>query len=254
VALSDAERRRYARHLVLAGVGEAGQERLRAGRVLCVGAGGLGSPLAIYLTAAGVGTVGLVEFDVVDESNLHRQVLYGTKDIGRPKLDAAVERLRDLNPNVTIATHAAALTPALAREIFPAYDVVAGATDSFSSRYVVNETCVALGKPMIHAAIHGFEGQASVFRAPTGPCYRCAFPEPPPSGLVPTGAESGLLGVLPGTLGAIQATEVLKLLLGIGEPLIGRLLLVDALAMSFRTVRLSKDPTCAACGAGAPGR
>jgi len=250
--LSDGERRRYARHLVLAGVGEAGQERLKAARVLCVGAGGLGSPLTLYLAAAGIGTLGLVEFDVVDESNLHRQVLYGTKDVGRPKLEAAAERLTDLNPNVRVVTHAAQLTPADAMEIFPAYDLVAGATDNFPSRYVVNAACVRLGKPMVHAAIHRFEGQASVFDAARGPCYRCAFPEPPPPGLVPTGAESGLLGVLPGTLGAIQATEALKIVLGIGEPLVGRLLLVDALAMSFRTVRLSKDPACTVCGPGAP--
>jgi molybdopterin/thiamine biosynthesis adenylyltransferase len=249
--LSDSERRRYARHLVLAGVGEAGQERLKAARVLCVGAGGLGSPVLIYLAAAGVGSLGLVEFDVVEESNLHRQVLYGTKDLGRPKLDAAVERLSDLNPNVSVVTHATALTSLDAARIFPSYDIVVGATDNFPSRYVVNEACVRLDKPMVHAAIHRFEGQAAVFWAAKGPCFRCAFPDPPPPGLVPTGAESGLLGVLPGTLGAIQATEVLKLILGIGEPLVGRLLVVDALAMSFRMVRLPKDPACAGCGGSA---
>ncbi len=249
--LSDDERRRYARHLVLAGVGEAGQERLKAASVLCVGAGGLGAPVSIYLAAAGVGRLGLVEFDVVEESNLHRQILYGTKDLGRPKLDAAVERLSDLNPNVKVVAHAAALTPLDAARIFPSYDIVVGATDNFPSRYIVNDACVRLDKPMVHAAIHRFEGQAAVFWAAKGPCFRCAFPDPPPPGLVPTGAESGLLGVLPGTLGAIQATEVLKLILGIGEPLVGRLLIVDALAMSFRTVRLRKDPTCAACGGSA---
>lgn len=248
--LSDRERRRYARHLVLREVGEAGQERIKAARVLCVGAGGLGSPFSLYLAAAGVGTLGLVDFDVLDESNLQRQVLYGTKDIGRPKLEAATERLGDLNPNVRILTYAAQLTPAEALEIFPAYDVIAGATDNFPSRYVVNEACVRLGKPMVHAAIHRFEGQASVFFAAKGPCYRCAFPDPPPPGLVPTGAETGLLGVLPGTLGAIQAAEALKLILGIGAPLIGRLLVVDALAMSFRTIRIAKDPACAVCGSG----
>jgi adenylyltransferase/sulfurtransferase len=248
--LSDGERRRYARHLVLPGVGEEGQERIKAARILCVGAGGLGSPLSLYLAAAGVGTLGLVDFDAVDESNLQRQVLYGTKDVGRSKVEAAAERLADLNPNVRIVMHAARLTSPDAMAIFAPYDVVAGATDDFASRYVINAACVRLGKPMVHAAIHRFEGQASVFDATKGPCYRCAFPEPPPPGLVPTGAESGLLGVLPGTLGAIQATEILKLVLGIGEPLVGRLLLVDALAMSFRTVRLSKNPACAVCGPG----
>jgi sulfur-carrier protein adenylyltransferase/sulfurtransferase len=249
--LSEAERRRYARHLVLAGVGEAGQERIRAARVLCVGAGGLGSPLALYLAAAGVGTLGLVEFDAVEVSNLQRQVLYGTRDVGRPKLEAAAERLADLNPHVRVVTHAVRLAAEDALRVFPAYDVVAGATDDFPSRDAVNAACVRLGKPMVHAAIHRFEGQASVFDAVKGPCYRCVFPEPPPPGLVPTGAESGLLGVLPGILGAIQAAEVLKLVLGIGEPLVGRLLLVDALGMSFRTVRLAKDPGCGVCGRGA---
>jgi len=246
--LSDGERRRYARHLVLPGVGEEGQERIKAARILCVGAGGLGSPLSLYLAAAGVGTLGLVDFDAVDESNLQRQVLYGTKDVGRSKVEAAAERLADLNPNVRIVMHAARLTSPDAMAIFALYDLVAGATDDFASRYVINAACVRLGKPMVHAAIHRFEGQASVFDATKGPCYRCAFPEPPPPGLVPTGAESGLLGVLPGTLGAIQATEALKLVLGIGEPLVGRLLLVDALAMSFRTVRLPKNPACIVCG------
>ncbi len=249
--LSDRERRRYARHLVLREVGEAGQERIGAARVLCVGAGGLGSPISLYLAAAGIGTLGLVDFDLVDESNLQRQVLYGTKDLGRPKIEAAAERLHDLNPNVRLVTHGAPLTPAGALTIFPDYDVVAGATDNFPSRYVVNDACVRLGKPMVHAAIHRFEGQASVFFAAEGPCYRCAFPDPPPPGLVPTGAETGLLGVLPGMLGAIQATESLKLVLGIGTPLVGRLLVVDALAMSFRTIRVAKDPGCAVCGAGA---
>ena len=246
--LSDRERRRYARHLVLKEVGEAGQERIKAARVLCVGAGGLGSPFSLYLAAAGVGTLGLVDFDVLDESNLQRQVLYGTRDLGRPKLEAAAERLGDLNPNVRILTHAAQLTPANALEIFPLYDLVAGATDDFPSRYVVNDACVRLGMPMVHAAIHRFEGQASVFFAAEGPCFRCAFPDPPPPGLVPTGAETGLLGVLPGTLGAIQAAEALKLILGIGAPLIGRLLVVDALAMSFRTIRIRRNPDCTVCG------
>lgn len=248
--LSDRERRRYARHLVLDEVGEAGQERIKGARVLCVGAGGLGSPFSLYLVAAGVGTLGLVDFDVLEESNLQRQVLYGTKDLGRSKLEAAAERLSDLNPNVRIVTHAARLALADALEIFPDYDVIAGATDDFPSRYVLNEACVRLGKPMVHAAIHRFEGQASVFFAAKGPCYRCAFPEPPPPGLVPAGAETGLLGVLPGTLGAIQAAEALKLVLGIGVPLIGRLLVVDALAMSFRTIRIAKVPDCAVCGSG----
>jgi molybdopterin/thiamine biosynthesis adenylyltransferase/rhodanese-related sulfurtransferase len=246
--LSDGERRRYARHLVLPEVGPDGQERLKAARVLCVGAGGLGSPLALYLAAAGVGTLGLADFDVVDETNLHRQILYGTPDVGRPKLEAAAERLRGLNPGVKVVTHEGRLAAANALEVLSGYDVVADGTDNFAARYLVNDACVLLGKPNVWAAIFRFEGQASVFDAATGPCYRCIFPEPPPDGAVPSCAEGGVLGVLPGLLGTIQATEVVKTILGRGTSLVGRLLLVDALAMRFSEVALRKDPSCPVCG------
>jgi molybdopterin/thiamine biosynthesis adenylyltransferase/rhodanese-related sulfurtransferase len=248
--LSDGEKRRYARHLVLPEVGSEGQERLRSASVLCVGAGGLGSPLALYLAAAGIGTLGLADFDAVDETNLHRQILYGTRDVGRPKLEAAAERLRDLNPGVNVVTHEGRLSAANALEILSNYDVVADGTDNFAARYLVNDACVLLGKPNAWAAIFRFEGQASVFDAAGGgPCYRCLFPEPPPAGAVPSCAEGGVLGVLPGLLGTIQATEVVKTVLGRGETLAGRLLLVDALAMRFSEVALRKDPSCPVCGA-----
>jgi molybdopterin/thiamine biosynthesis adenylyltransferase/rhodanese-related sulfurtransferase len=246
--LSDAELSRYARHLALPEVGEAGQEKLRGARVLCVGAGGLGSPLLLYLAAAGVGTLGVADFDRVEESNLQRQVLFGTSDLGRPKVAAAAARLSDLNPHVTIVRHEERLSAANGLAILAGYDVVADGTDNFGSRYVVNDACVLLRKPNAYASIYRFEGQASVLGAAGGPCYRCLFPEPPPPGLVPTCAEGGVLGVLPGLLGTIQAAEVLKLLLGAGEPLVGRLLLVDALAMSFSAVRLRKNPACPVCG------
>jgi adenylyltransferase/sulfurtransferase len=246
--LSDGERRRYARHLVLPEVGPEGQERLKAASVLCVGAGGLGSPLALYLTAAGVGTLGLADFDAVDETNLHRQVLYGTPDVGRSKLVAATERLRALNPGVRLVTHEGRLAAANALDVLSAYDVVADGTDNFAARYLVNDACVLLGKPNVWAAIFRFEGQASVFDAAKGPCYRCVFPEPPPAGAVPSCAEGGVLGVLPGLLGTIQATEVVKTILGRGTTLVGRLLLVDALEMRFTEVALRKDPSCAVCG------
>ena len=246
--LSREEARRYARQITLPNVGAEGQRRLKHARVLLVGAGGLGSPAALYLAAAGVGTLGLVDFDVVDVSNLHRQILHGTAAVGTSKLDSARARLADVNPHVHLETHEARLTSANAMEILRDYDVVVDGTDNFATRYLVNDACVLLGKPNVHGAIFQFEGQASVFCTPDGPCYRCLFPEPPPPGLVPSCAEGGVLGVLPGLVGTIQATETLKLVLGLGDPLVGRLLLVDALGMSFRTVRVPRDPACRACG------
>src|SRR5882762_9449618 len=246
--LTPSERARYARHLILPEVGEAGQEKLKAGSVLVVGAGGLGSPVGLYLAAAGVGRIGLVYFDEVDASNLHRQVLYGASDVGKPKLDAAPARPQDLNPEIAIETHGAALTSENALAIIEKYDVIVDGTDNFATRYLVNDACVLLGKPNVYGSIFRFEGQASVFALPDGPCYRCLFPEPPPPGLVPSCAEGGVLGVLPGLVGTIQATEAIKLIVGIGEPLAGRLLLIDTLGMQFRTVNVRKDPTCPACG------
>jgi molybdopterin/thiamine biosynthesis adenylyltransferase/rhodanese-related sulfurtransferase/molybdopterin converting factor small subunit len=247
-ALSDEEMRRYARHLILPEVGLAGQRKLKAARVLAVGAGGLGSPLAVYLAAAGVGTLGLVDFDVVDDSNLHRQILFGASDVGKPKLSAAARRLKDLNPNVEIVTFEERLTSANALDIVKGFDLVADGTDNFPTRYLVNDACVLTGKPNVYASIFRFEGQASVFWAEKGPCYRCLYSEPPPPGLVPSCAEGGVLGVLPGLLGVIQATETIKLILGNGDPLIGRLLLVDALSMKFRELKLRKNPDCVVCG------
>jgi adenylyltransferase/sulfurtransferase len=239
---------RYARHLILPEVGMEGQQKLKAARVLCVGTGGLGSPLAFYLTAAGVGTLGLVDFDVVDASNLQRQIIHSTKDIGRKKLDSAAEKLTALNPSVKIVKHETMLTSANALEILKDYDIVADGTDNFPTRYLVNDACVLLGKPNVYGSIFRFEGQASVFATEQGPCYRCLYPEPPPPGLVPSCAEGGVLGILPGLVGVIQATEVIKLFLGKGESLIGRLLLVDALAMRFRELKLRKNPECPVCG------
>jgi len=239
--LTNSERARYARHLILPEVGEAGQEKLKAGSVLIVGAGGLGSPVSLYLVAAGVGRIGLVDFDDVDASNLHRQVLYGTSDVGRPKLEAARARLSDLNPEIAIEMHGSALTSDNALAIIARYDVIVDGTDNFSTRYLVNDACVLLGKPNVYGSIFRFDGQASVFSAQEGPCYRCLYPEPPPPHLVPSCAEGGVLGVLPGVIGTIQATETIKLLTGIGETLVGRLLLFDALRMSFRTLRLKQQ-------------
>ena len=239
---------RYARHLILPEVGMEGQQKLKAARVLCVGTGGLGSPLAFYLTAAGVGTLGLVDFDVVDASNLQRQIIHSTKDIGRKKLDSAAEKLTALNPSVKIVKHETMLTSANALEILKDYDIVADGTDNFPTRYLVNDACVLLGKPNVYGSIFRFEGQASVFATEQGPCYRCLYPEPPPPGLVPSCAEGGVLGILPGLVGVIQATEVIKLILGKGESLIGRLLLVDALAMRFRELKLRKNHECPVCG------
>jgi adenylyltransferase/sulfurtransferase len=246
--LGSDELRRYGRHLVLPDVGLEGQRRLKAGRVLLVGAGGLGSPVALYLAAAGVGTLGLIDFDVVDISNLQRQVLHGTSDVGRSKLDSARDRIHDVNPHVAVDTYEMRLTSANALDILADYDVIVDGTDNFATRYLVNDACVLLGRPNVYGSIFRFEGQASVFATDVGPCYRCLYPEPPPPGLVPSCAEGGVLGVLPGIVGTIQATEALKLLLGIGEPLVGRLLLIDALSARFRTVGLAKDPDCPACG------
>lgn len=247
-ALTNEEVLRYSRHLILPDVGLDGQRKLKAGRILLIGAGGLGSPLALYLAAAGVGTLGLVDFDVVDVSNLQRQVLHGTKDIGRPKLESARDRIHDVNPHVHVEAYETRLTSENALDIIRDYDVVIDGTDNFATRYLTNDACVLLGKPNVYGSIFRFEGQASVFALEDGPCYRCLFPEPPPPGLVPSCAEGGVLGVLPGLVGTIQATEGIKLILGVGEPLVGRLLLIDALTMQFRTVRLRKDPNCPACG------
>jgi len=246
--LSGDELRRYGRHIVLPEVGIDGQRRLKNARVLLVGAGGLGSPAALYLAAAGVGTLGLVDFDAVDITNLQRQVIHGTRDIGRPKLDSASDRIRDVNPNVHVERFDTALTSDNALQIARDFDVIVDGTDNFPTRYLVNDTCVILGKPNAFGSVLRFEGQASVFAAENGPCYRCLFREPPPPGLVPSCAEAGVLGVLPGIVGTIQATEAIKLILGEGEPLIGRLLLIDALTMQFRTIELRRDPDCPACG------
>lgn len=239
---------RYSRHLILPEVGMEGQRRLKAARVLCVGTGGLGSPLALYLAAAGIGTLGLVDFDVVDASNLQRQIIHSTKDIGRKKIDSAAEKLIALNPALNVVKHETMLTSANALEILKDYDIVADGTDNFPTRYLVNDACVLLGKPNAYGSIFRFEGQASVFATEDGPCYRCLYPEPPPPGLVPSCAEGGVLGILPGLVGVIQATEVIKLILGKGSPLIGRLLLVDALSMRFRELKLRKNPECPVCG------
>ena len=246
--LSNAEIERYSRHLILPEVGIDGQRRLKAGRVLCVGAGGLGSPAALYLAAAGVGTIGIIDFDAVDASNLQRQILHGTPDVGRSKLQSARDRLSALNPEVRIETHEAALTSKNALALFRDYDVILDGTDNFATRYLVNDACVLLGKPNAYGSIFRFEGQASVFATKNGPCYRCLYPEPPPPGLVPSCAEGGVLGVLPGVIGTIQATESIKLLLGGGSTLIGRLLLYDAWNMRFRELKLRRDPTCPVCG------
>jgi adenylyltransferase/sulfurtransferase len=239
---------RYSRHLILPEVGIEGQQRLKAAKVLCVGTGGLGSPLTLYLAAAGIGTLGLVDFDVVDASNLQRQIIHSTKDIGRKKLDSAAEKLTALNPSLNVIKHEVMLSSANALEIIKDYDIVADGTDNFPTRYLVNDACVILGKPNAYGSIFRFEGQASVFATEDGPCYRCLYPEPPPPGLVPSCAEGGVLGILPGLVGVIQATEVIKLILGKGSPLIGRLLLVDALNMRFRELKLRKNPECPVCG------
>ncbi len=239
---------RYQRHLTLPEIGTAGQEKLLQARVLLVGAGGLGCPLAQYLAAAGVGTLGLVDFDVVDASNLQRQVLYGTADVGRPKVEVASERIRAMNPDVEVVPHALHLTSENALEVMKGYDVVVDGTDNFPTRYLTNDACVLLGLPNVHGSIFRFDGQATVFDASRGPCYRCLYPEPPPPGLVPSCAEGGVLGVLPGIIAMIQATETVKLVTGIGDSLVGRLLQYSALDMSFTEFRLRKDPECPVCG------
>jgi adenylyltransferase/sulfurtransferase len=246
--LSPDELQRYARHLSLPEVGVAGQAKLKEARVLLVGAGGLGSPVALYLAAAGVGTLGVVDFDRVDVTNLQRQVLHSTGDIGRPKTESARVRLHGVNPHVDVRTYDTALTSENALDIIRRYDIVVDGTDNFQTRYLTNDACVLLGKPNVYGSVFRFEGQASVFATADGPCYRCLFREPPPPGLVPSCAEGGVFGVLPGLVGMIQATETVKLILGVGEPLVGRLLLVDAMRMSFRTIQLRKDPQCPACG------
>lgn len=248
VVLTHEEIRRYSRHLLMPEVGLAGQKKLKAASVLIIGAGGLGSPAALYLAAAGVGRIGLVDFDVVDESNLQRQILHGTSWVGKPKLASAKARLLDLNPDITVETHEVLLNSQNALDILRDYDIIIDGTDNFPTRYLVNDACVFLGKPLIYGSIFRFEGQATVFDARVGPCYRCLYPEPPPPGLVPSCAEGGVFGVLPGVIGAIQATEAIKLIIGQGEPLIGRLLLYDALSMRFRELRLRKNPACPVCG------
>src|ERR1700683_5609109 len=247
-ALTNDEILRYSRHLIMPEVGMEGQQKLKAAKVLCIGAGGLGSPLALYLTAAGVGTLGIVDFDVVDYTNLQRQIIHTTADVGRKKLDSAADKLKAINPFLDLRTFDTKLTGANALELFREFDIVADGTDNFPTRYLVNDACVLSGKPNVYGSIFRFEGQASVFATKQGPCYRCLYPEPPPPGLVPSCAEGGVLGILPGLVGVIQATEVIKLILGQGEPLIGRLLLVDSLGMRFRELKLRKNPDCPACG------
>jgi len=246
--LTNDEILRYSRHLIMPEVGMAGQQKLKAARVLCIGAGGLGSPLALYLAAAGVGTLGLVDFDVVDFTNLQRQIIHTTADVGRKKLDSAAEKLKAINPFINLKTFETRLSSANAIDLFREFDIVADGTDNFPTRYLVNDACVLTGKPNVYGSIFRFEGQASVFASEEGPCYRCLYPEPPPPGLVPSCAEGGVLGILPGLVGVMQATEVIKLILGAGEPLIGRLLLIDALGMKFRELKLRKNPDCPACG------
>jgi adenylyltransferase/sulfurtransferase len=247
-ALTNEEILRYSRHLILPDVGLDGQRRLKAARVLLIGAGGLGSPVALYLAAAGVGTLGLVDFDTIDFSNLQRQILYSTADVGRRKLEVAAERLTALNPEVRVVQHETRLTSANALELFAQYDVIVDGADNFPTRYLVNDACVLTGRPNAYGSIFRFDGQASVFATKGGPCYRCLYPEPPPPGLVPSCAEGGVLGVLPGIVGTIQATEAIKIIVGAGQTLAGRLLLFDALAMEFRTLKLRRDPACPICG------
>ncbi len=248
VTLNNDEVLRYSRHLIMPEVGMEGQLKLKAAKVLCIGAGGLGSPLALYLGAAGVGTIGIVDFDVVDYTNLQRQIIHSTADVGRKKLESAAEKLKGINPFLYIRTFETRLSSENALELFRDFDIIIDGTDNFPTRYLVNDACVLSGKPNVYGSIFRFEGQASVFATKEGPCYRCLYPEPPPPGLVPSCAEGGVLGILPGLVGVIQATEAIKLILGKGEPLIGRLLLVDSLAMKFRELKLRKNPDCPVCG------
>jgi sulfur-carrier protein adenylyltransferase/sulfurtransferase len=248
ITLNNDEILRYSRHLIMPEVGMEGQQKLKAARVLCIGAGGLGSPLALYLAAAGVGTLGIVDFDVVDYTNLQRQIIHTTADVGRKKLDSAADKLKAINPFLNLRTFETKLSSENALALFNEFDIVADGTDNFPTRYLVNDACVLTGKPNVYGSIFRFEGQASVFGTEEGPCYRCLYPEPPPPGLVPSCAEGGVLGILPGLVGVMQATEVIKLILGKGEPLIGRLLLIDALGMKFRELKLRKNPDCPVCG------
>lgn len=249
IQLSHEEVQRYSRHLIMPEVGMTGQKKLKASSILLIGAGGLGSPLAMYLAAAGIGRIGLVDYDVVDYTNLQRQVIHGTKDVGRPKLESAKARILDINPHVQVDTYEVPLTSENALEIFAPYDIIIDGTDNFPTRYLTNDACVLLGKPNVYGSIYRFDGQASVFYAAEGPCYRCLFPEPPPPGLVPSCAEGGVLGILPGVIGAIQATEAIKLILGVGDSLVGRLMLYDALTMTVEEVYLQKNPNCPVCSA-----
>src|SRR5579883_2117053 len=239
---------RYSRHLIMPEVGMDGQQKLKAAKVLCIGTGGLGSPLSLYLAAAGVGTLGLADFDVVDVSNLQRQIIHFTSDVGRPKVDSAEEKLRAINPDLVIRRHEHPVDSSNALELFADYDVIVDGTDNFPTRYLVNDACVLLGKPNVYGSIFRFDGQATVFFPPQGPCYRCLYPEPPPPDLVPNCAEGGVLGILPGLIGVVQATETVKLILGAGRPLVGRLLLYDALEMTFREMKVRKNPRCPICG------
>lgn len=247
-SLTPTDIRRYSRHLIMPEVGVEGQKRLKAARVLCVGTGGLGSPLAFYLAAAGIGTIGLVDFDTVDESNLQRQILHSTNDIGRPKVVSATEKLKALNPDLNVVQITDRITSDNALQLFAEYDVIVDGTDNFATRYLVNDACVLLGKPNVYGSIFRFDGQATVFFPPHGPCYRCLYPEPPPAELVPNCAEGGVLGILPGIIGVIQATETVKVILGRGRTLQGRLMLYDALDMSFREMKVRKNPKCPICG------
>ncbi len=246
--LTNEEVLRYSRHLILPEVGVEGQQKLKAARVLCIGTGGLGAPIGMYLAAAGIGTIGLVDFDVVDRTNLQRQIIHGTKDIGRKKIDSATETILDINPNVNVIKHEVAFTSENAMDIIRDYDIVVDGTDNFPTRYLVNDACMLAGKPNVYGSIFRFEGQSTVFTAPGGPCYRCLYPEPPPPGLVPSCAEGGVLGILPGLVGVVQATEVVKLILGKGDTLVGRLMLYDALNMRFRELKLRRNPDCPADG------
>ena len=246
--LSFQEIRRYSRHLIIPDVAMVGQKRLKNAKVLCIGAGGLGSPVAMYLAAAGVGTLGIVDFDVVDETNLQRQVIHGTSDVGRPKLDSAADRIREINPFVDVVKHETMVSSENAMELFSPYDLIVDGSDNFPTRYLVNDACVLLGKPYVWGSIFRFDGQLSVFWAEHGPCYRCLFPEPPPPGMVPSCAEGGVLGMLCGTIGSLQTTEAVKLITGTGDPMIGRMLIYDALELKFKELRVRKDPECPVCG------
>jgi sulfur-carrier protein adenylyltransferase/sulfurtransferase len=246
--LSVNEVKRYSRHLIIPDVGMTGQKRLKNAKVLCVGAGGLGSPALLYLAAAGVGTLGVIDFDVVDESNLQRQIIHGQSDVGRPKALSARDSIKEINPYINVVVHEEALTTDNAMEIFARYDLIVDGTDNFATRYMVNDACVLLGKPYVWGSIYRFDGQASVFWAEYGPCYRCLYPEPPPPGMVPSCAEGGVLGVLCASIGSIQVNEAIKVITGIGEPLVGRLMIYDALEMNYRTLTMKKDPECPICG------